>query len=63
MADLAVFEEGERVQRWIQFDEDTEVLLEFLPKQELKAELRKAEKTAKLSGGNVNDILNTQIQR
>lgn len=59
MGEINNFEEAR--QRWIQYDEDTEVLVEYIPKPRLKEELRKAEKTSKLSGLQAADILNMRI--
>jgi hypothetical protein len=59
MAELGIFEKPP--QEYVQFDEDTEVLIEYLPPDELKDETRAAEKIAKRARVEVNDILLPRI--
>lgn len=56
MARLGLFD-GEQKQ-WIQFDEDTEVLLGFVDKEELNKLNRLADKQARLTKGDVTVIGN-----
>ena len=55
MGKLGIFEDERK--RWIQFDEDTEVRIRFIGREELRKLQIKAEKTASLSGGDARDIL------
>ena len=61
MGKLGIF--NDERSKWIQFDEDTEVLVRFIGRQELRKMQRKAEKTANLIGVDVNDILNQKLGR
>lgn len=54
MAELGVFDEERK--EWIQFDEDAEVLIEFIPREELKEVSKKAEKLARKSGVDISEI-------
>lgn len=63
MAQLPVVREGAVLIEWIQFDEDTEVGVEFLDRPEFKDEIKKAEKIAKRTGAAVNDILNPRLAK
>lgn len=56
MAELGIFDE-EQI-RFIQFDEDTEVQIRFIGKEDLTAINRKAEKAARLSGSDDRAIFN-----
>lgn len=56
MARLAIFTNDR--EKWVPFDEDTEVLIRFIGKEELTAINRKAEKAAKLAGGDSSEIFN-----
>ncbi len=61
MAELGIFDDEK--EKWIQFDEDTEILIAFLPKEDLKSIIRKAEKTSRLSGESSIDIANLNIAK
>lgn len=61
MGKLGIFDDERK--RWIQFDEDTEVLLRFIGREELKGLQRKAEKTAALASLDARDILATRLGR
>lgn len=65
MAEVKGFDDEKARQKWIEYDIDTEVLVEYVPKPRLKEELRKSEKAARLSGGQAQaaDILNLKIAR
>lgn len=54
MAKIGIF--AEQKQQWVQIDEDTEVLIRFVDKEELHALNRKADKTARLTKGDVSVI-------
>jgi hypothetical protein len=56
----ALIYDSER-KRWIQFDEDTEVLLRFADKAKVGEIMKKAAKRAKLSGGDVDAIANQMV--
>lgn len=56
MAKIGIFDEQK--QQWVQIDEDTEVLIRFVDKEELNALNRKADKTARLTKGDVSVIGN-----
>lgn len=56
MAKIGIFDEQK--QQWVQIDEDTEVLVRFVDKEELNALNRKADKTARLTKGDVSVIGN-----
>ncbi len=61
MGDAGVFNEERK--KWMQFDEDTEVLLRFAPRNELIAIRQKSERTAGRTGANVDEISNEAIFR
>lgn len=56
MAKIGIFDKQK--QQWVQIDEDTEVLIRFVDKEELNALNRKADKTARLAKGDVSVIGN-----
>jgi hypothetical protein len=59
MGEIGIFDEPR--QEWIQFDEDTEVLMEFMPKDELKKMTQEAEKIARKTRQDVNEILGPRV--
>lgn len=61
MGKVGIFDE-ERT-KWIQFDEDTEVHIRFIGKEELRKIFKKAEKTAKLTGADSTEISNRELGR
>jgi len=61
MGTIAIFDD-ERT-KWIQYDEDAEVLIRFVGREELRKIQRKAEKTANLTGADANDIANQKLGR
>ncbi|MEM4368374.1 MAG: hypothetical protein QXO21_05145 [Candidatus Anstonellales archaeon] len=61
MGKLGIFDEEKT--KWIQFDEDTEVLLKFVSKEELKKISIKAERASRLSGVDPSDVANIQLGR
>lgn len=61
MGKLGIFDDERK--RWIQFDEDTEVLIRFAGKEELRRIFKKAEKTAKLTGADSMDLSNRELGR
>jgi len=56
MARALIFDEPK--QKWVQFDEDTEILINFIDKVKLGEMMKKAGKRARLSGGDADVILN-----
>lgn len=56
MAKIGIFDEQK--QQWVQIDEDTEVLVRFVDKEELNALNRKADKIARLTKGDISVIGN-----
>ncbi len=56
MARALIFDGPE--QKWVQFDEDTEVLINFIDKAKLGGMMKKAGKRARLAGGDADMILN-----
>jgi len=61
MGNLGIFDDERK--RWIQFDEDTEVHIKFVGREELKKLQRGAEKTAALANVDARDILATKLGR
>ncbi|MBI5075635.1 MAG: hypothetical protein HZB62_10795 [Nitrospirae bacterium] len=61
MAKLGVFT-GEK-SKWIQFDADTEVRIRLIGKKELREIVNKAEKAARKTGANSQDIVDRKIGR
>lgn len=61
MGKLGIFDE--EMTRWIQFDEDTEVLIRFVGKEGLRKIFKKAEKTAKLTGADSTELSNRELGR
>jgi hypothetical protein len=59
MAKLGIFTSERK--KWIQYDEDTEVLICFIGKQELNEIGNKARKQAKLSNIEVGPIINQRL--
>lgn len=59
MAELGIF--SEEKQKWIQFDEDTEVLVRFINKELMVKLRKKAEKASRLSGSDLSDITNRNL--
>ena len=59
MGKVGIFDAAQ--QKWHTFDDDTEVLIEFLPKDVIVGIQRKGAKQAKLSGGDVDVITNRLI--
>ncbi|HDH51215.1 MAG TPA: hypothetical protein ENH31_00325 [Nitrospirae bacterium] len=49
MGDIKIFDRGDKPQAWIEFDEDTEVLLEYTEKDDLEEIRAIANKQAKLA--------------
>jgi len=61
MGEIGIFDEERK--RWIQFDEDTEVLIRFVDRRELRKIQNKAEKTARLTGVDADEIANKYLGR
>lgn len=61
MADLGIFDEP--THKWIQYDEDTEVQVRHIGKEELRKINLKAAKTAKLTGVDSVAINNKMVGR
>lgn len=61
MARLGLFS-GEK-KRFVQFDEDTEVLLLHIDKEALTEITKKAAKAARISGGDAKEIFNQRLGR
>lgn len=59
MAKIGVFSGKQR--KWYPFDEDTEILIEFLTKDRIVELQKKGAKQAKLSSGDVDVITNRMI--
>ncbi|WP_027715821.1 hypothetical protein [Desulfuromonas sp. TF] len=60
MARLGLFI-NQKPEKAIQFDEDTEVLIAFVGKQELQEIQRKADKAARLGGADPKDFFNLKL--
>ncbi|GAB4486020.1 MAG: hypothetical protein OHK006_13210 [Thermodesulfovibrionales bacterium] len=61
MGEVGIYE-GER-QKWIQYDEDTEVLIRLISKEELRKILIKAQKSAKLTGSHADNYADQLLGR
>ncbi len=61
MGKLGIFDEERS--KWIQFDEDAEVLVGFISKEELDKLSTKASKAARLSGQNEKEVFNRMLGR
>lgn len=61
MGRLGIFDE--EMTRWIQFDEDTEVFIRFVGKEDLRKIFKKAERTAKLTGADSTELSNRELGR
>lgn len=59
MARVGLFEETPS--KWIQFDEDTEICVRFISKEEAQALSKKSDKLVKLSGGDALSVWNQLI--
>jgi hypothetical protein len=60
MAKVAIFEEG-NPRRWKQFDEDTEVLIEYLPRPDAIELNTQVDKLTARTGGNRQNIWGREI--
>ena len=56
MADLGIFDDVQ--EKWVQFDEDTEVLIRFVDRETLDRITRKSDKAARMSGSDDRKIFN-----
>lgn len=56
MGKLGIFDEDQF--RWVQFDEDTEIRLKYINKEELTKINSKAEKAARLTGTDEREVFN-----
>lgn len=61
MGEIGTFNEDKS--RWIQFDNDTEVQIRHIGRQELKALQRKADKVARMSDVDATDYFNGRLGR
>jgi len=61
MGEIGIFDDERK--KWIQFDEDTEVLIRFIDRRELRKIQSKAEKTARLTGADADEIANRYLGR
>jgi hypothetical protein len=59
MGKLGIFDEEQT--KWIQFDEDTEIKVRFMGREDLSALYNKSEKAARLSGGDSTNIFNLNL--
>ena len=63
MARVAIFEDDEVRQKWFQYDEDTEVLISYIGRQDLQKINNKASKAGKLTGTAHTDYFNCLVGR
>lgn len=61
MGKIGIFDEDRT--RWVEFDEDTEIRIRFVGKEELARIHRKAAKKARLSGADASEIQNRELGR
>lgn len=61
MARIGIFQ-GEK-KRWVQYDQDTEILIKHIGKPALSEINQKAQKTARLSGADAKDLFNQRLGR
>jgi len=59
MAELGIFDEPQ--EKWVQFDEDTEVLIRYIDRETLNKITRKSDKASRLSGGDDKTIFNKML--
>jgi len=61
MSELAIFDDERK--KWIQYDEDSEVLIKHINKEELQKISQKADKAAKLTGSDRANIFSRLLGR
>lgn len=61
MGKLGIFDEEKN--KWIQFDEDTEILIKLITKEGLRRIIQKSNKRAKLTGEDTADISDIMLGR
>ena len=61
MGKLGIFDDEKK--QWLQFDEDTEVLIKLITKEGLRKIMQKATKRSKLTGEDIADISDALLGR